>query len=94
MVVVVTILWKIREEWVEAKGECFDVRGLHPLRRGLHGRHVRAYRFPSPTGDFLFFRVSLGLFSFRRLGAQGRAPVLDMRLFMNSRVFLFSNLAA
>ncbi|OPY02213.1 MAG: Multidrug resistance protein stp [Syntrophorhabdus sp. PtaB.Bin047] len=94
MVVVVTILWKIREEWVEAKGESFDVAGSILYVVAFTAAMYGLTALPSPKGISFFSGGLLGLFLFGVWELKVEHPVLDMRLFMNSRVFLFSNLAA
>jgi EmrB/QacA subfamily drug resistance transporter len=94
MVVVVTILWKIREEWVEAKGESFDVTGSILYVVAFTAAMYGLTALPSAKGIFFFSGGLAGLFLFGVWELKVEHPVLDMRLFMNSRVFLFSNLAA
>lgn len=94
MVVLVTILWKIREEWTEAKGESFDVTGSFLYVAAFTATMYGLTSLPSVKGFFFFSGGLAGLFLFGVWELRVEHPVLEMRLFMKSRVFLFSNLAA
>jgi len=94
MVVIVTILWKIKEEWVEAKGESFDMTGSILYVVAFTAAMYGLTALPSAKGISFFSGGLVGLFLFGVWELKIEHPVLEMRLFMKSRVFLFSNLAA
>lgn len=88
------IQWKIKAEWAEAAGERFDLLGsviyglsLVSLMTGMTG-------LPDPFRIALVAAglAGLGLFVWWELKTE--SPVFQMRLFRESRVFAFSNLAA
>jgi EmrB/QacA subfamily drug resistance transporter len=93
-VVVIITLWKIREEWVEAEGESFDVVGSFLYVVTFTAAMYGLTALPSLKGVCFFSGGLLGLFLFGLWELKVEHPVLELRLFMNNRVFLFSNLAA
>ncbi len=91
--VTVLVLWKLKGEWAEARGESFDIIGsaLYCLAIGvvMCGFHLLPDR-----GGFLFVGLGLaGLYLFARWEARVEFPVLDWKLFRHNRVFALSNLA-
>jgi MFS family permease len=67
-VVVIITLWKIREEWVEAEGESFDVVGSFLYVVTFTAAMYGLTALPSLKGSLLL-RWSPGAFSFWPLGA-------------------------
>ena len=85
---------RLKEEWSEAKGEKFDVRGMILYGLGLSSIMYGFSKFPEWTGySFilvgLFIVLLFGWYEFRT-----RDPLFEMRLLSKSRVFAYSNLAA
>jgi len=94
LVVLGVILWKVKGDWAEAKGETFDLAGSIVYSLALV---VLVYGFtmlPAMLGVWLIVAGVIGLLGFVRWETKMRSPVLDMNLFKNNRVFAFSNLAA
>jgi EmrB/QacA subfamily drug resistance transporter len=88
------ILWKVKGDWAEAKGEKFDFAGSIIYSLALV---VLVYGFtmlPAMLGVWLIVAGVIGLSAFVRWEMKTRSPVLDINLFTNNRVFAFSNLAA
>ncbi|TET43561.1 MAG: MFS transporter [Dehalococcoidia bacterium] len=88
------ILWKVKGDWAEAKGEKFDLAGSIIYSLALV---VLVYGFtmlPSMLVVWLIVAGVIGLSAFVRWEMKTRSPVLDINLFRNNRVFAFSNLAA
>ena len=88
------ILWKLKGEWAEARGERFDLAGSIIYSIALV---VLVYGFtilPAMLGVWLIIAGVVGLSAFTRWEMKTRSPVLDINLFRNNRVFVFSNLAA
>lgn len=87
-------LWKIKEEWAEAKGEKFDVIGsvlyVLPFAATMYGLTT----LPSMRGFFHIAGGLAGLFLFAGWELRVEHPILEMRLFLKNRAFLFSNIAA
>ncbi len=87
-------LWKLEGEWAEARGEGFDWPGSAAFGSGLVALMSGFARLPSSRGLALTV-VGIGLLGlFVRIETRARAPVLDLRLFRENRIFAFSNLAA
>lgn len=91
---VVLILWKIRAEWREARGERFDLAGSLVYGLGLLGLMYGFSNLPGAGGFALLAAGLLCLAGFVAWEIRTPEPVLDMRLFFGNRVFAFSNLAA
>ena len=93
-VVLVVTLWKIKGDWAEAKGEKFDVIGsvlyVVPFTAAMYGLTA----LPTIKGFSLLAGGVVGLFFFAVWELRVEHPVLEMRLFMKNRAFLFANLAA
>lgn len=93
VVVLATTIWKIREEWAEAKGEKFDIAGsmlyIVPFTMTMYGFMT----LPSIRGGFFLAAGLAGLVLFVMWELKVEHPVLEMRLFVDNRTFLFSNLA-
>jgi MFS family permease len=87
------ILWKMKQEWAEAKGEAFDyVGGL------LYGGVLVALIFgmtwmPSLKGSLAILVGVLAAVFFIRWETSPPYPMLNMDLFLRNRLFAFSNLA-
>jgi len=93
MLVLAVTLWKIKQEWAEAKGEKFDVLGSVLYVAAFTAAMYGLTTLPS-TGGFSFLIGGLaGLFLFGLWELRVEHPVLEIRLFMNNRAFLYSNLA-
>lgn len=94
VIIVVIVLWKLKGEWAEAKGEPFDLTGSI-----LYGFALVAiiYGFslqPSLSGAGLIMTGIIGIFIFIRWEIKTRSPILNMHLFKNNKVFALSNCAA
>jgi EmrB/QacA subfamily drug resistance transporter len=93
-VVLAITLWRIKEEWAESKGEKFDIIGsalyVVPFTLTMYGLTA----LPSVKGFSLLVGGLAGLFIFTVWELRVEAPILEMRLFIKNRAFLFSNLAA
>jgi EmrB/QacA subfamily drug resistance transporter len=93
MVVLVVIVWKIKQEWAEAKGERFDVIGSILYVVSFTAAMYGLATLPSTSGFSFLVAGLAGLFLFGLWELKVEHPVLEIRLFMNNRAFLFSNLA-
>ncbi len=90
---VVSILWKLKGEWAEAKGERFDFIGSAVYCLALMSLIYGFHLLPSASGLlFLSFGIA-GLFLFTKWEDRVKYPVLDLSLFRHNRVFALSNLA-
>ncbi|MBP1750558.1 MAG: putative transport protein, partial [Deltaproteobacteria bacterium] len=91
--VVIVTLWKIKEEWAEARGESFDITGSALYTGAFTAAMYGLTILPSLSGFSLVAGGCAGLVVFCLWERKVGHPVLDVRLFLNNRVFLFSNLA-
>lgn len=91
---VILILWKLDGEWAECRGEPFDRTGSVLYGLSLIAVMYGLSLLPTLQGAGLIGAglVMIGLFAWYESGL--KYPVLEMRLFSRSRVFLFSNLSA
>jgi EmrB/QacA subfamily drug resistance transporter len=92
--VIILVLWQLKGEWAEARGERVDLPGsilyAFALLLGLYG----LTRLPSNLGIGLTVAGGMGAFAFFFVEARTKSPVLDVRGFRSNLVFTFSNLAA
>jgi EmrB/QacA subfamily drug resistance transporter len=88
------VVWKLRGEWAEARGERFDLPGS--LMYGLAIVAIMYGISLMPAMRSLWFIVCgmLGLWAFVVWEAKVDSPVFDLSLFRANRVFAFSSLAA
>jgi EmrB/QacA subfamily drug resistance transporter len=94
LVVIIAVLWRLRGEWAEAKGEKFDTIGAVIYGVALL---VLMYGFslvPELLGLGLIAVGIVGLAIFIVWQNRATSPLLDMGLFRGSAVFAMSNLAA
>lgn len=92
--IVVLVLWRLDEEWAEAKGEAFDLRGSIIYGSGLTGLICGLSLLPSAESLFLLIFGAGGLFAFVTWETRTKSPVFPVDLFTTNRVFAFSSLAA
>ncbi len=94
MAAILLILWKLKGEWAECRGEKFDLTGS--IIYGLAVVSVM-YGFsllPNINGTFLLAAGIIGAIIFILYEKSIRFPVLDMNLLTKNRVFALSNLSA
>jgi EmrB/QacA subfamily drug resistance transporter len=94
LVIVVTTLWKLKPEWAGARGESFDLLGSVIYVLSLSCTMYGLSRIPAAYAFLLVGAGVAGLIVFAFWEIRTEHPVLEMRLFLKSRTFLFSNLAA
>jgi EmrB/QacA subfamily drug resistance transporter len=94
LIVLFFTLWKLREEWAEARGERFDLTGTIIYSLSLFVLMMGFSRLPS-TVAFLFIVIGIaGIAAFIKWEIRTPSPLLDVSLFLQNRAFTFSNLAA
>ena len=94
LVVIGVTLWKLKGEWAGSKGEKFDFAGSIIYSLALVASVYGFTVLPSMLGIWLIIAGVIGLSAFVKWEMKTRTPILDIKLFRNSRVFTFSNLAA
>jgi EmrB/QacA subfamily drug resistance transporter len=87
-------LVRLDGEWADARGERFDLAGSAVLGAGLVALMFGFSRLPSALGLALTAAGVAALAGFVRYELASPAPLLDLRLFRQNRIFAFSNLAA
>lgn len=92
--VVLMVLWKLKGEWAEARGEKFDFVGALIYALALPAIMYGFSELPGRTGFLLVIVGVLGLGAFVTWEARARNPVLNVNLFRKNAVFALSNLAA
>jgi EmrB/QacA subfamily drug resistance transporter len=90
ILIAILVVWKLKEEWAEAKGESFDFTGsaiycamLVLITLGVSSPH------PALIGSGILLLIIFVLWE-----ARIEHPVLEIRLFRYNVTFAFSNLAA
>ena len=92
--VIILILWRLKGEWAEAKGESFDLLGSIIFGLTLATVMYGFSLLPEINGILLILISGVGLYSFIRWEASVKNPILNLNLFRNNIVFTLSNLAA
>ncbi|HWR25705.1 MAG TPA: MFS transporter [Methanosarcina sp.] len=91
---IILILWKLKGEWTECRGEKFDFIGSI-----IYGAAVVAVMYgfsslPDFKGGALIATGIIGIILFALYEMRVPSPVLDIRLLTKNRIFAFSNLSA
>ena len=91
---VLLILWKLKGEWAECRGERFDLIGSV-----IYGAAVVAVMYgfstlPGFKGAVFITAGIVGAMIFALYEMRIPSPVLDIRLLTKNRIFAFSNLSA
>jgi EmrB/QacA subfamily drug resistance transporter len=94
LVVVALVIWKLKGEWAEAKGERFDFTGSVIYSIALVSIMYGFSLLPSLPGAWLTLAGVLGIAAFIKWESRVQNPVLDVNLFRRNTVFALSNLAA
>jgi EmrB/QacA subfamily drug resistance transporter len=94
LLVLALIFWKLKGEWVEAKGEKFDLVGSIIYSLTIVAIMYGFTILPEILGFGLILVGALGIVAFLKWETKVESPVLDLRLFRNNTLFALSNLAA
>ena len=94
LVVIAAIVWRLKSEWAEARGERFDLGGSLIYGVALVSLMYGFSLLPALSGAWLIMAGVLGIVAFIWWELRVRSPVLDMSLFKNNTVFALSNVAA
>jgi len=92
--ILVLVLWSLKEEWAEAKGEAFDLRGSLIYGIGLTSFICGVSLLPSQESLGLLILGAAALCAFVMWERRTKSPVFPVDLFTANRVFAFSSLAA
>jgi EmrB/QacA subfamily drug resistance transporter len=94
LLVILLLLWKVKGEWSECRGEKFDYTGSIIYGFALI---VLMYGFsilPGISGGLLVILGIVGLLAFLWWESRSTVPVLNINIFRHNRPFILSNLAA
>lgn len=94
LIVIAAVFWKLKGEWVEAKGQKFDLIGSLIYGLGLVAIIYGLSLLPTIWGALAILTGIAVILVFIRWEMKVASPVLHMNLFKNNTVFAFSNLAA
>jgi EmrB/QacA subfamily drug resistance transporter len=90
----VLVVWRLKSEWAESRGERFDIPGSLIYTVSLTLLMIGFSKLPGPTGLWTSLTGVGGLVGFIVWERKAPKPLLDISLFARNVVFTFSNLAA
>jgi len=93
LVSIVLVIFKLKGEWAEAKGEGFDYKGSIIFALAISAAMYGFAELPSLKGIIIFITGMVGMFLFILLENRVTNPVFDIRVFRSNSVFVLSNLA-
>lgn len=94
VIILALVLWSLKADWAEARGERFDLLGTLLYCLSLTMIMYGVPLLTARTGSWLVAMGLLGLVAFFRWEQRVEHPVLDVNLLRGNAVFTFSNLAA
>lgn len=94
LIIIVLVVWKLRDEWAESGGESFDLSGSVLYGLALVGIMLGFSRLPHLLGVGLLLGGLALVCGFVGWENKAPSPVLNLGLFRMNRIFAFSNLAA
>jgi len=94
LLIIVLVLWQLKGEWAEARGEPFDLTGSIIYSLGLVALMYGFGLLPALSGFALILAGAIGLALFAAWELRIAHPVLNVQLFAANRTFALSNLAA
>lgn len=94
LIILAVVLWKVKPEWIGARGEQFDFPGSIIYIVSIVGLMYGFSHLPSLLGFALVLTGLIGTFIFMKWEIRVEHPVLEMDMFKNNAVFTYSNLAA
>jgi EmrB/QacA subfamily drug resistance transporter len=92
--VIVLIVWKLKGEWADARGERFDTIGSLIYSLMLAAIMYGFSQLPALIGGWLILLGIVGVIAFVRWELRVAHPVFNVQIFRHNRVFTFSNVAA
>jgi len=94
VITTIAVIWRLKTEWAEAKGERFDFVGSLIYGGALVSLMYGFSRLPQMAGLWLIILGILAISAFTWWEMRVTSPVLNVRLFGSNAVFALSNLAA
>ncbi len=94
LIIISLVLWKLKGEWAEAKGEKFDLPGAIIYGLALVAIMYGISLLPALRSLWIILLGLLGFVAFVLWQSRVEHPVYNLNLFRSNRVFAFSCLAA
>jgi len=91
---IILVLWRLKEEWREAKEERFYISDAILYGLTLASIMYGFTKLPSKTGSYLMLVGILWFSAFIYNSSKRKDPILDVKLFFNNRVFSLSSISA
>lgn len=92
--VIFLVLWQLKGDWAEAKGERFDTVGAVIYCLMIAALMYGFSQLPDLLGAWLILFGIVGIVTFIWWETKAEHPVFSINLFRKNKVFAFSNLAA
>lgn len=92
--IIVLVLWRLKTEWAEARGERFDFPGSLLYMVSLTMLMIGFSKLPGILGAWTLAAGVAGLAAFVAWERKASKPLLDVTLFARNVVFAYSNAAA
>ena len=94
ILIVIAIIFKIQNEWADAKNDKFDFKGSLIYMISLSALMFGFSKLPENYAIALTAAGIIGFIVFISVELKAKFPVLNMQLFRSNKIFAFSNLAA
>jgi len=94
IITIIFVLLKLKEEWVEAKGENFYVLDAILYGIALGSVMYGFTKLPDKTGLYMILFGISSFILFIYSSSLKEKPIIDMKLFLNNRVFSLSSISA
>jgi len=94
LLIIAGIIWGVRADWAEAKNDPFDFKGSVVYVLAMFSLMYGFSQLPGKLAIVMTLAGSIGLVYFIMLELRVKVPVLNIRLFLDNRIFAFSNLSA
>ncbi|MGD0780001.1 MAG: MFS transporter [Dehalococcoidales bacterium] len=94
IILVLLVFWGLKAEWIEARGEKFDLVGSIAYGISIALFMYGFSNLPTTIDIIIFAAGVLGLVFFFWWELRAPSPILNLTLFRKNQAFMFSNLAA
>lgn len=93
LTVVLITIWKVKAEWIEARGARFDYKGAVIYCLALVTLIYGVSLLPDTIGIILAAIGAIGLLAFIKWESFEQSPMLDVNTFRNNTIFILANVA-
>ena len=94
LLIIMLVMWRLKNEWAEARGEKFDIPGSLLYMASLIALMIGFSKLPGSIGVWGVVAGLGCLLGFVMWEKRTTKPLLDVNLFARNPVFTFSNVAA